>query len=90
MYYHNSPTTKNIKMLKALRAGDMAQATDAMKRITKHYSKILSDLDVLRQKELQADQLLRRYPEKAREIEKKMQHNYKLMDNKINKFLSVE
>lgn len=89
MYYHNSPTTKNIKMIKSLRAGDMADAINAMKQITNSYAPIMKALMELRLKELQADRLTARYPEKKAEIDKKMAHNYKLMENKLNKFLSV-
>jgi hypothetical protein len=88
MYYHNSPTVKTIKKLKASRAADMADATASMKQISKNYQIILKELESLRQKELTADQVLARFPEKSDLISKKMQHNYKLMQNKLEKFLS--
>jgi len=90
MYYHNSPTTKNIKMIKKLRAGDMAEAVSNMKAISASYKDILLVLDDLRAKELQADQLIAQFPEKTDEIHKKMGHYYKLMENKLDNFLSVE
>ncbi len=90
MYYHNSPTLKAIKQVKASRAADMADATAGMKQISASYKTILKELEELRQKELQADQLLSRFPDKADHISKKMQHNYTIMRNKLDKFLSDE
>lgn len=90
MYYHQSPTVQNIKTLKASRATAMRIHLDAMKQTSKDYKNILLDLDELRDKELQADNLLARFPDKAGEIEKKMKRNYKLMQNKVDKFLSVK
>lgn len=90
MYYHNSPTIKNIKMIKQLRAGDMADAVSNMKAISASYKDILLALNDLREKELQADQLIARFPEKTNDINKKMSHYYTLMDKKLANFLSVE
>ena len=77
-------------MLKASRAADMAEATASMRLISKSYQRILKDLDALRQKELIADQIIARYPEKTEEVTKKMDHAYILMDNKLAKFLASE
>lgn len=90
MYYHNSPTVKQIKEIKASRAADMANATASMKAISNEYKQILKDLDELRKKELTADQILARYPEKTDEINKIMAHKYKIMAHRIERFLSVE
>lgn len=88
MYYHNSPTVQKIKQLKASRAADMADATAGMKQISASYKKILTSLEILREKEIKADDLIRLYPDKAGEVRKKMRHYYKLIDNKLEKFLS--
>lgn len=68
----------------------MATAVAGMKQISASYRGILKDLQTLRSKELVADQLLAKWPEKSDEIAKQMAHNYKLMDNKLAKFLGDE
>ena len=88
MYYHNSPTVKTIKQLKQSRAADMLNATNSMKLISDSYKTILLELENLRHKELEADQLLMRFPDKTNDINKKMDHNYTIMQNKLEKFLS--
>jgi hypothetical protein len=90
MYYHNSPTLKNIKLLKTSRAADMNDAIAGMKAISASYRNILKDLHKLREKELVADQLVARFPEKKDAIAKQMTHNYKIMENKLAKFLGDE
>ena len=88
MYYHNSPTVKNIKLLKESRAQDMACAVNGMKQVSASYAVILKELDKLRAKELQADQIITAYPEQAGAVSKKMQHKYIVMKNKIDRFLT--
>lgn len=89
MYYHNSPAVKNIKQLKAIKTTETAKAIKMIRQqTTAKYKDILSELEELREKEQAADQLLARFPDKAEEVENKMQHNYKIVNNKLDKFLN--
>ena len=88
MYYHNSPTVRNIKLIKESRAQDMACAVNGMKQVSADYAVILKELDTLRSKELQADSIIAAYPEQAGAVSKKMKHKYTIMKNKIERFLT--
>lgn len=55
MYYHNSPTTANIKRLKAARAIEMKQLNKQAKTITAKYNNLLNELEKLREIELVYD-----------------------------------
>ena len=52
-FYHNSPTTKQIKQLKAQRANDMRIHINAMKQVTTKYATALAKLDKLRLMEIE-------------------------------------
>jgi predicted amino acid racemase len=53
MYYHNSPTAKQLKTLKALKAQEMKYHLDAMKAVTAKYAHTIDQLARLRRMELE-------------------------------------
>ena len=52
MYYHNSPTTKQVKLLKASRAEEMKHHLEAMKQVSAKYDPTILKLETLRKQEL--------------------------------------
>lgn len=52
MYYHNSPTVKQLKQLKAQRATEMKQLLATMKSVTSKYDTTITKLEKLRKQEL--------------------------------------
>lgn len=52
MYYHNSPTVKQIKAIKKAQADDMKRHLAAMRSTTNKFSKTLELLETLRKQEL--------------------------------------
>lgn len=52
MYFHNSPTVKQLKALKRAKAVEMKLQLDKMTRITKRYQPTIDKLEKLRKLEL--------------------------------------
>lgn len=93
MYYHNSPTTTNIKKLKAARAEAMKIHLRAMKQITKDFEPLLKELEQLRIAEIEIAAALRFErldQEQAAIINKKIANRQAHLDRKVDSFLSVE
>lgn len=85
MYYHNSKTVKQLKSVKQAKATEMKSVITQMKAITFKYQKLIKLLEDMRQKEILADDILSRWPEKQAEVRKQMDHNYLILDNKLKK-----
>lgn len=93
MYFHGSPTTKQLKQLKRLKADEMRRLLQAMQQVTTIYTPLIQQLEDLRAVELQVSSLLSTHkltPDQALQLQAKIDKKQRAMANKINNFLSVK
>lgn len=58
MYYHNSPTPKQLKAVKTAKAAEMKIHLESMKLVTYKYRQVISMLEQLRGMELSLENLI--------------------------------
>jgi len=88
--YHHSPTPKQIKLIKQLRAAEMKKHTDAMKQISAKYEPILSKLEKLRSQEVTFNGIQQRLtPEQIEKMTAVLLANRKKAGRIVAKFTGV-
>jgi hypothetical protein len=90
MYYHNSPTVKQLKAINIVKASEMKKHTDAMKLVTAKYKFIISMLGQQRAMELGLENQLstgRLDDDKLNEMTKILEQNRKKISRAVKQLL---